>query len=99
MAKRLNARTPPLLARATLTSKGQITVPSQVRRALGLEAGDQLGFRPDGRVIALPRRIDLAGSMPPRSGKSRSLSELRAELSEELAERHSLPKREAARRR
>lgn len=99
MRKGLNARKPPLLARATLTSKGQITVPSHIRRALGLEAGDQLAFRPDGRVIALPRRIDLAGSMPPRSGKSRSLSELRAEMSEELAERHAPPKAEVARRR
>ena len=99
MAKGVNVRKQPLLARATLTSKGQITVPSDVRRALGLGPGDQLGFRPGGRVIALPRRVDLAGSMPPRSGKSRSLNELRAEMSEELAQRHSAPKGEAARRR
>ncbi len=29
---------------ATMTSKGQITVPKEVREALGLEAGDQVMF-------------------------------------------------------
>lgn len=99
MGKDTNARKLPLLARATVTSKGQITIPSDVRRALGLEPGDQLGFRRDGRVVALPRRVDLAGSMPPRGGTGRSLSELRAEVSDELAERHAAPKRAAAHRR
>ena len=44
---------------ATVTSKGQITIPVQVRKALGLEAGDRLMFelRDDGlRVRALHRR-------------------------------------------
>ncbi len=29
---------------ATLTSKGQVTIPQRVRRHLGLEAGDKLEF-------------------------------------------------------
>jgi antitoxin PrlF len=37
------------MAVATLTSKGQITIPSQVRRALGLEAGDRVEFIEHGR--------------------------------------------------
>ena len=78
-----------VLARATLTKKGQITVPSAVRRSLGLRPGDQIGFRSDGQVIALPRgRLsDLAGSMPPRSGRTRTLDELRSEVAEDLPER------------
>lgn len=32
------------MAAATLTSKGQVTIPIQVRHALGLEAGDRIEF-------------------------------------------------------
>lgn len=32
------------MATATLTSKGQITIPVQVRAALGLETGDRVEF-------------------------------------------------------
>lgn len=44
---------------ATLTSKGRITLPQAVRRALGVEAGDKIDFvaGADGgfRVVALRR--------------------------------------------
>jgi len=33
---------------ARITSKGQITVPYEVRRALGVRAGDKLEFEKDG---------------------------------------------------
>lgn len=29
---------------ATITAKGQITIPAEVRQALGLDAGDQIAF-------------------------------------------------------
>lgn len=32
------------MASATITSKGQITIPSQVRSALGLDSGDRIEF-------------------------------------------------------
>ena len=47
---------------ATLTSKGQITVPKPIRDALGVHAGDRLRFelRDDGVVeLSRPRRRDL----------------------------------------
>jgi antitoxin PrlF len=34
---------------ATITSKGQITVPREVRRALGVRSGDKLLFESDGK--------------------------------------------------
>ncbi len=89
---------PTLLARATLTKKGQITVPSAVRRRLGVGPGDQIGFRANGRLLPLPRtRLSaLAGVMPPRSGQSRTLDELREEVAGQMSEvRTKAPKRAA----
>lgn len=37
------------MAIATLTSKGQITIPSRVRQSLGLEAGDRVEFVEQGK--------------------------------------------------
>ncbi len=40
---------------ATITSKGQITIPVEVRKALGLQAGDRVMFRlADGRALIWP---------------------------------------------
>jgi antitoxin PrlF len=36
---------------ATITSKGQITVPREVRRALGVRTGDKLLFESDGKGV------------------------------------------------
>jgi antitoxin PrlF len=57
------------MASATLTSKGQITIPKSIREALGLRVGDRLAFRvvDDGRVMVEPETIDLRslrGSVP-----------------------------------
>ncbi|MEJ2583336.1 MAG: type II toxin-antitoxin system PrlF family antitoxin [Acidobacteriota bacterium] len=47
---------------ATLTSKGQVTIPKAVREELGLKDGDQVAFRvlEDGTVIVEPETIELA---------------------------------------
>jgi antitoxin PrlF len=57
---------------ATVTSRGQITLPKSVRGALGLKPGDRVLFRvqDDGALLAkVPDFLDLAGSMPPPPGK------------------------------
>jgi antitoxin PrlF len=56
---------------ATVTSKGQITVPRQVRERLRLRPGDRLSFRDlgDGTFILEPERVELlslAGMLRPR---------------------------------
>lgn len=52
---------------ARLSSKGQMTVPKAVRKALNLQAGDQVLFRVhrDRAVLAkTPDFLELAGSVP-----------------------------------
>ena len=56
---------------ATLTSKGQVTIPKAIREALGLKAGDSIAFElvDDGRVEMRPRTVDLrslAGMVRPK---------------------------------
>lgn len=57
---------------ATVTSKGQITVPKAVRDALGLKKGDRVFFRVHkGRAVLakVPDFLSLAGSVPIPPGK------------------------------
>ncbi|MBI5379825.1 MAG: AbrB/MazE/SpoVT family DNA-binding domain-containing protein [Nitrospirae bacterium] len=54
----------------TLTSKGQTTVPKEIRDHLHLHPGDRLEFvvEEDGRVVLLPATVDAAdleGILPP----------------------------------
>ena len=46
---------------ASITSKGQITLPKAVREALGVGTGDRVAFRihEDGRVEVEPETVDL----------------------------------------
>jgi antitoxin PrlF len=63
------------MPRSTLTSKGQVTIPKEVRQRLGLRQGDQLIFRFDerGRLTlepATPQLLgDLCGLLHHRAGK------------------------------
>lgn len=47
------------MATATLTSKGQITIPASVRAALGLDSGDRVEFIPleGGRFELVPATL------------------------------------------
>jgi AbrB family looped-hinge helix DNA binding protein len=48
------------MARSTLTSKGQITLPKEIRRHLRLDTGDRVNFEiRDGVVIVEPETIDI----------------------------------------
>ena len=56
------------MSTSTLTSKGQTTIPKDVRKRLKLHPGDRLEFviDEDGRVLVLPATIDaseLAGML------------------------------------
>ncbi len=43
---------------ATITSKGQITIPLQIRERLGLKAGDQINFDENSPMLVGRRVVD-----------------------------------------
>ncbi|MBI2919246.1 MAG: AbrB/MazE/SpoVT family DNA-binding domain-containing protein [Chloroflexi bacterium] len=43
-----------------ITTKGQVTVPKEVRERLGLRPGDELEFVEEGGVFQLGKRVDPA---------------------------------------
>jgi AbrB family looped-hinge helix DNA binding protein len=69
------------MAVATLTSKGQTTIPKEIRDLLGLAPGDKLDFvvESDGRVVLRPATLDvrqLRGLLRRRGKKPVSLEEM-----------------------
>jgi antitoxin PrlF len=75
-----------------VTSKGQTTVPKEVRDLLGLEEGTQMEWIvDDGKVTVKPRKlraIDLAGMLgPPPSGVHLTIDEMDDAIGEAVAER------------
>jgi antitoxin PrlF len=66
---------------ATLTSKGQITLPQSVRTSLGVQAGDKLDFVADDaggfRVVALRKDVHaLRGRFAGRVAKPASVQDM-----------------------
>lgn len=49
----------PVDVAARVTSKGQVTVPREVREALGIEEGDQIVFRVEEHRAVVARTADL----------------------------------------
>ena len=79
------------MARSTVSSKGQVTIPKAVREALELKEGDELLFRvePSRAVVAkTPRFLALAGTVPVPAGKRGTpWDEVRRRTRAERAER------------
>ena len=46
------------MAKTRITSKGQVTVPKNVRERLGLRPGDELEFTEEDGVFHLSKRVD-----------------------------------------
>lgn len=66
---------------ATLTSKGQITIPVDIRRSLGVQAQDRLSFTPmpDGTVVLrakIKTLADLKGMLKAPPDKALTVEEM-----------------------
>ncbi len=62
------------MSESTVTSKGQVTIPAEIRRAMGLTAGKRVVFTQldDGTTVFRAKRrsiLDLRGIAQPARGK------------------------------
>ena len=74
---------------ATLTTKGQVTIPKDVREHLGVDTGDRLSFvvQQDGSVLVTPltRHVRELGGMLHRPGRrSVSVEEMKEGISKRM---------------
>jgi len=78
---------------ATITAKGQVTIPKAIRQALGIQEKDKLLFLVEGdRLVLIPLRhrplSELYGALPatrPYPGHQAVREEIRSELGERMA--------------
>ena len=82
------------MASATMTSKGQVTIPVEIRRQLAIEPGDQLFFETDDeggvrfRVFHRHSLADLFGILPatrPYPGRDEVRRQVAVDLARENA--------------
>lgn len=71
----------PPMSEATLTSKGQITIPADIRKSLGIHPKDRITFTPmpDGTVVMRAKTksiLEMQGMLTPPSGKSVTVAEM-----------------------
>ena len=81
------------MSEAKMTSKGQITVPKDVRLKLGLRPGDRVRFivEDDGRVRLLPAKRDISElvGMLPKPKRALTLEEMDEAIAQAVAEKFS----------
>ena len=75
---------------ASVTERGQVTIPAEVRKALGLKPRDKVSFRMEGKIVTiLPASFtwrSAYGSVKPQR-KPEDFKELSRQAQDELAER------------
>jgi AbrB family looped-hinge helix DNA binding protein len=83
------------IAHSRLTSQGQVSVPAEVRRRLGLGPGSVLEWEEDGERIVVRRAGRVTSAevnailFPEGAGKTRSLQELKAGIRARVRRRHA----------
>jgi antitoxin PrlF len=82
-------------ADATITSKGQVTVPAEIREKLGVKAGDRLHFRltESGKLTVTPiRRRSIFDSLDelklPSIGRPVTREDIDSAIEQEIIARH-----------
>ncbi len=79
---------------ATITSKGQVTIPKSVREQLGVKSGDKVDFRvgDDGTVSVVPMTHSVEsvfGIFGHKATKPVSLAEMDEGIAEAICDKHA----------
>jgi antitoxin PrlF len=82
------------IASSKLTAQGQISVPAEVRRKLGLAPGSVLEWEEDGERVLVRRAgahssEEIHTALFPHGAPRKSLGELKAGLRRAVAKRHA----------
>lgn len=82
------------LASSKLTAQGQISVPAEVRRKLGLAPGSILEWEEDGERVVVRRAgahssEEIHAALFPHGAPRKSLAELKAGLKKAAAKKHA----------
>ena len=79
------------MATASITSKGQITIPADIRRYLSLNTGDRVEFliEPDGKVYFMPQTQDVQAlkSLLKKPSKKVSIEAMNAAIAKRGAQK------------
>ena len=79
------------MATASITSKGQITIPADIRRYLSLNTGDRVEFliEPDGKVYFMPQTQDVQAlkSLLKKQSKKVSIEAMNAAIAKRGAQK------------
>jgi AbrB family looped-hinge helix DNA binding protein len=81
------------MSEAKMTSKGQITVPKDIRLKLGLKPGDRIRFllEADGRVRLMPAKRDISElvGILPKPNRVVSIEEMDEAIARAVAEKYA----------
>lgn len=84
---------------ATLTSKGQLTLPKAARDALQLKAGTRFAVNiAGGKLVLTPARVNalaVRGILKSPHPRPLSIEEMDAGISRAMAEKYGMPRRKA----
>lgn len=86
---------------ATLTSKGQVTLPKAIRERLGLDAGSTLDFQLQGDDTITVRAVKadamrLRGLLRSAAGSTQTEAEIDAAVTRDLLQKFAPPARKGA---
>jgi len=82
------------LAQSRVTAQGQVSVPAEVRKRLGIAAGSAIEWDAEGERVVVRRvgrhtSADIHRSLFPEAPRPRSLDELKEGIRAHVRERHA----------